>query len=586
MSPTIRVVREPAHFISTIWRHEGQPLRAAPEFANAGLTLRKIAFETEQPGYFGPANLVCDRPRTWDVMDAQLLASVNSDDNRGSRVHEGRIVGVPRTGVNEITIELEGWSKHAEDRDDVHMIFADRDLNSWFTATQQIKAGYGNQWKILDAQVVHDPEVGRPGIELVAAEDVANMTLGGGAETIMQYDGGPGLVKRIDIIKWFPSPWYSFSAPALTVYITTDDWSSFENNSTDFYDSGGMGPAWHSMTATTPRRMGVIDFTELTNPGYPVPEKSGWCWACAYGNHGITLRGSVNTTTKDFLGLYAWEMLKWVCLAYCQGWITKDENFDSTNPFVVPHFAARDRGTPLSVIEPLLLLGNASAIYPMDWGVKEGREVFFKTPGTYGQRWLMRADQGLTPSDEGPDAAERINGVWVEYNPGDGKLKSVGPSSIDGAGSTGTFDSLSSALKTNDPNHPATRANITRMEKLPVVPITNLAGAILLGQLYLAEKNRNEWRGTLVHRGMPRGGSVVGSLAYALEQPPYMVRAGDTMVDDWDQRGTANLERRIVHTSYDSDTPEEIQMTIGADPDRFDALIARLGATIEAKGVG
>jgi hypothetical protein len=211
----------------------------------------------------------------------------------------------------------------------------------------------------------------------------------------------------------------------------------------------------------------------------------------------------------------------------------------------------------------MLLLGGNS-FYPLDWMVYDDRTVLVASPGSYGTVWNFRRDEGSSPDSSGPDANERPNAVRVAWDDGTGATKTAAPNNI-------LADFTDNSLRIDDPTHPANVAGLNRYKTLNV-GVSTQAAATLLGQVYLADKNRQEWRGTVMvqgSRGLVRDGSQ-------LEFPVYMVRAGDRAVlgDDGDTR-----ERRIVGTSYDSES-RKVSVDIGPKPGYFDTLLARAGVVL------
>jgi hypothetical protein len=157
-----------------------------------------------------------------------------------------------------------------------------------------------------------------------------------------------------------------------------------------------------------------------------------------------------------------------------------------------------------------------------------------------------------------------LNGVMVTYDDGTGTQFTVGPP---GSGADTETAALISLSDTNPTNRDGAR-------HWPVISggITTEAGAILIGQLVMADRNNMEWRGDVKVVDQVR--DETGTW-----YPVSLVRAGDYIVveDDPDAR-----PRRIVNTKYDSANRSN-SLSVGARPDRLDTLLARLGVVLDGR---
>jgi hypothetical protein len=223
--------------------------------------------------------------------------------------------------------------------------------------------------------------------------------------------------------------------------------------------------------------------------------------------------------------------------------------------------------TALDAIESLLLLGGDSFL-PLDWYVWErgsdGKPTFgVATQDSHGTEWHARFSEGAEASDAGPDSGEMINGCIVSYDDGSGVKRSVGPPDS-GA------DSIQTSLRDLSDSNPANRTGGLHFLHFDA-GITFQAGAILIGRVILAERNRQEWRGDIVLKDSVR--DAAGNW-----HPVSMVRAGDRIVIEDDPADDVR-PRRVVNTSWSADN-QQVSCSIGAPPDRLDALLARLNVVL------
>jgi hypothetical protein len=529
--------------------HEGAPLRASPEEADVLDVPTQLDFETSLPGGHGPGNITLPRPDNWDPMDGALLASSRIFDQSGRNVHEGRVVGMPHTGVNEIQIQLEGWAKHLEANETAREIFVDRDKSHWTEpsrAYQIFLLGLGAGYE--SSEVATDVSAGVPALLLKLTD-----TWGTAHYCPSQYDAGSGLTVG--------SIYYDFVSSLfggdIEFYIRTDDNDGFTSAASSANLIAASGSGTHS--PTTPERFAHVQFGQPSAGG-----TDGFSYVLqllqliVFGAQGLSKQGSGADQ-----GYLVSDMVSYVVSKYAPLLNITPDSIEQTS-FVVPQAAFTDDTTAKAIVEALLLFGGSSG-YPLDYGVYDDRGFFLKSPGTYGDVWRVRRDEGAESLDQGPDVEGQINGVKVSYGDGTGTTLSVGP--------IGSGSDLETDLVTiTDPNHPRNKIGERAWKKLDA-GITSSGGATLLGQLYLNDKNTQEWRGDVSATGEQRDST--GNVS-----PPYMLRAGDRVVleDDPDTR-----ERRIVGTSYDSDK-RSVKLSIGQKPDRIDSLLARAGVVVSDLG--
>lgn len=542
--------------------------RATPDEGDPFRVPIETEFSTEMPGGHGAGHVVLERPDGWDVFDSQmLLGDCQSFDQAGVIAHKGRVASIPQTGVNEITVELEGWSKHLEDRQDFRQIFVDADQGAWTSPSTDMKeVALQGDWALGEGSWAPSQNDGLP--ELWEKTEAGTIK-----PWVMNMYWAPD---GVDIGSLFYA-WRQVNFVIPDTHLQFDAGLMSDDSSVAVQDSSsnfaGSGPGSGTVTASgTPRRNAWFEWWWNGGAGSWLGTEALIATQLAvYGTHGITQRGSQGATSHK--GYYASDMIDWIVDHYAPMVDSRSAagNVEATT-FVVPHAVFRDDMTPRAAIESLCLLGGSSA-YPLDWFVFESNLAdtelpcfFLKTPGTYGNDWRVRRDQGAIPDFAGLNAQDRPTEVKVKYNDG------VREQTVGGT-NTGAMTETTD-LETSDPNHPGKRLNTPIIHSINV-GINSEAGATLVGQVYLAEKNRAEWMGSISQTGQIKdaGGTV---------RMPYEVRAGDRVIDETD---SDTRERTISATTYNSNS-RTVSMTIGPRAQRFDLLLARLELAMMPLGVG
>jgi hypothetical protein len=538
---------EPSFLTHTFKLWDGSTIRSSPEEHEVlGLT-KSFTFQTDEHG-FGPADLILSRPESWDPMDAAMFAGLTTTDREGRLVYRGRVVGRPRNGVNEITVQCEGWSKHGDDNETAKTLFRHIDLSAWQGATSAKKIDLlPTRGQLSEPSVENDPTVGAPALALLLdGEWLATPLPFAGAF----FNAGVPLTslyaawKTVNATSAF---WTGFGR------LDTDDWNGVGDASADFLNGGASGAFTVNATQTN-RKWGIVGFQwdggAINQPGVSFDLR--FPTLASYGTS-LTKRG-----TEPNAGFYVSDMAPDIVGRFCPLWSTRPDSIEPTS-FIVPHADYREQGTTAGKMLDALSVFGGNGYYPLDWFVYD---VFYlRSPGNYGNTYRIRRSEGAESLDQGPDVSLMLNGIQVTYNPGDGTTRTIGPV---GSGS----DVETDQLRWTDPNHPANRAGVNVWKRLDAA-ITNQAGGILLGQLAMTQRNNQQWRGTVTQRGNVRDSN--GNV-----QPPYMIRALEQCVveDDPDLRS-----RRIVGTRYDEKS-RSVTLDIGQRPDRIDTVLARAGVLI------
>ena len=536
---------------------DGRVKRFGPDERDDGDIPKSIQFDTQAPGGFGSGSLVLPRPPKLRADDAKLFSHAWISGPGNKTAYEGRVTGVPQVGPSEIRLELEGWSAHLDDDETFQEIYSDIDFSHWQGASAQRKLDLIASYSFHDPSVV--PDAGQPSLQ---QGYTGNWNATTGRPYASAYYDAHGV--ELGSLYWAMKVDGRIS-PAdsnwnIEARLCDDDRSSNVN------DSGNLRPGTGSPQTGTVTASGVAKyFSELANwytnsGGGEGTEHAIW-WTClaVRSKHGLTPRGTESATEAK--GFYGSDVL-----AHALGKAapllnyTLNESIEQST-FVIPHLVFKEHTTVRQVIEQVTALGGASNV-PNDWGVYENREFYWRSPGSYGRTWRVRKDQVAEPTSEGPDASERISEIKITYRDGSGTNHTVGPP---GSGA----DYETPQLQDTDPQNPANRVGRKRHRE---VGITNQDGAVLIGQLLLAEANRVDWRGTTKIQG-----EATDSADNTL--PAYMVRAGDRIVIEDDEDPT---ERAINSTSYSHD---DMTMTAnsGASPHQLEVLLAQLAAVTDLK---
>lgn len=554
-----QVRQEPAFLTATIKLTDGRSLHVGPEDpADASTYIGaaiNISFETNRQGGFGPADIVVGRAPGWEATDSALLGDCTIYDRNGRVVHVSRVIGLPRTGVNEVEIQTEGYVNSLDDNHAAAEIFRDQDLASWLTYSNQRKINLlATRPTIVDLSAEFNASTGGNYLRGDTAGEGGSVRFGA------QYDAGAA---RLGAIYVLPHSRQNISDSdanwsIINRFCTDDVVSNAETfthtqfNSVPFgaFDVATTTKRWFDLAVDYAGTLGAT--TTVTFDLGPV---------VVYGQGGMALRpGSLAA------GYKVSEMVPYIVERWAPLLTTQPDSIEDTTYEVIQAKFTDPDTTAKTMIDALVLFGGNNA-YPLDYGVWENNVFHMHTPGNYGRRWRFRRDEGMEPDDQGPDASERWNGVIVSYNPGDGSTKTVGPPGSNSDVETDT-------LTITDPSQVWNAVGVKHWGRVDA-QIADVWGAALLGQLTVAEKNRQLWRGSVTVKG---GVKEFGSQA---ETPPYMIRAGDQFVveDDRDQR-----LRLIESTRYD-EKARACEVTVGAPPDRFETMLARAGVVLSGAGV-
>jgi hypothetical protein len=482
-----------------------------------------------------------------DRPDEQTFATVTVYDIGGSIVWRGRFRQFPRKHGNEYTVEpgAEGWIAHLTDRKDARALYRDMDINrwgEWSLARQETYRGLGFNPGAWNPDVMRN-DAGSPAIKFSATGAIPKSSL----ERL--YDAGGGLVVESLYCGLTLRGLTGATAElSVTARSTTDDNATGELSSSEQKANSSI-----SYTPTTAQRVMklVVEWSAsggATGTGYAVEFSD----PVVYGDHGLTLRG-----TEPNAGFYISDLVEHAV----QTWAPKlnVEDID-TNTVVVPHVTFLDPTDAGVMVQTF----NRAALW--DYGVYGRERFFFRQSDPDRLTWKLRLDKGTTLHFDGATGDEIINGVCVFYPDPSGRTKSVGPVGA-------LVDTEDASLSTDDASNPANKYGLTKHDAIQLSDPCVEETAILIGQLYLAQRSIPQRRGEVTVSGMtaihPRKGL----------RPSFEIRAGDyvQIVDSNDD--LLGAPRRVVDTDYEHDTRAN-QLTLDNRPDTVESLLALLGAEL------
>lgn len=531
---------------------DGRTQRWGPDELDAADVPTGLRFGTSMPGGF--RDLACSLLRRIDVdrPDEQTFATVTVYDIAGAIVWRGRFRQFPRKHGNEYTVEpgAEGWIAHLTDRKDARALYRDIDLTRWEPQPcVQRRINLATSYTFTDPQLRGDVTTGAPALVTTVNGDWTATVLPI-SEAIYNALGLP-----------IGSVYYAWKKNANAGSGATSwSWSVFlanEDTLATIDTSGDLeaaGPGSGTLTATsTARRFAAV---QLTYGAGPVTTKLdyevNWTTLAVHGDHGLTLRG-----TEPNAGFYISDLVEHAV----QTWAPKLNVDDiETNTVVVPHVTFLDPTDAGTMVQTF----NRAALW--DYGVYGRERFFFRQSDPDRLTWKLRLDKGTTLHFDGATGDEIINGVCVFYPDPSGRMRSVGPVGA-------LVDTEDSSLSSDDPSNPANKYGLTKHDSIQLSDPCVEETAILIGQLYLAQRSIPQRRGEVTVSGMtaihPRKGP----------RPSFEIWAGDyvQIVDSNDD--LLGAPRRVVDTDYEHDTRSN-QLTLDNRPDTVESLLALLGAEL------
>jgi hypothetical protein len=554
-----RIVREPSWLGLTVEAPDG-PVRCSPKEGDPLDVLTDSTIRTDLHGH-APCDLSLARPEgddgfyAGDRIRRWQYAPYRVFDEADRTVSEGRIVK-PRAGASEITLETEGWSKATEDDESASLIGVDRDLAPWREPGRARRISILSAWdQFTDPASEVDTTTGQPSLRLNVDGALSDSQFG---ISEAWYDlGRDGLGDLY--YAWEGSANAPNTVLTLEV-ITSDDDSTSTETSGDRYASGTTGEEYLSSIITpTARRFVAFSLRNKAVSAYTGERAVQLSQVSVWADHGLTKRG-----TAPDQGLYVSDIAPYIVGRWCPLLNINTRSIEQTS-FVLPHWVQREATTVAAMLDSLTLFGG-NTFLPLDWYVFDNRELEMKSPDNHGRVWRTRLSEGVEVDDAGDDATTRISGVKVSYTNGSGSEHTIGPP---GSGS----DTETTDLLDTNPANPVNYAKgVSGKIRNVQMGITFEAGATLMGQVVLADANRQKWSGDVKLKGHVREHGSGGA-----EEPVYMVRTFDRGIVEDDPDVS---ERRITATSYTT-RDRTNTVTIGTPPERFPTLAARAGVVLE-----
>lgn len=506
-----------------------------------------VSWDTEMPGGFGPGQMTVPLPENLTKDDQLLYADVRVYGPGNRTLAEGYVTGVPRSQRGLATVQWAGHSTVLSRIQNFRAIIVDRDYGNWNGPSRARRVQLdGTARDAADPSVEWDGA--QPALKLSVSGPVAR-----GIEAGAWYNAGTARIESVYYAISGNSAWAG-AGLAATLGGTDDDLGA----NGDISPGLALDGAHRYWSPDRPRKW-ITARAVRTAAGLVAQEYDSHWRLAAYGNHGIPLRGA------DPKGVYAGDVINYI-ISQSPLHGTLGDSIEETT-WVIPHLAWHEDVSLQQAIEDVTAFGG-SQLQRNDWGAYEGKEFFWRTPGTYGKTWHVRREQLADPSGDGPDADRRIAGVKVNYQDAAGETRSAGP-----PGSNSDYETPD--LLDADPDNPAHRIPGMWLTvdggTLPADPATGIPqAAINIGTVVLNDRNRLFWRGT-----MSTSGTVEDE--HGNPYPVAMIRAGDRIVVDDDPDPT---EIPVNSTSY-TDDGESISLNLGARPDGEETMLAQLAAVTE-----
>ena len=543
----------------------GDEIRFGPDEADAGDIPISTQSGTEADWGYAESSVVLKRPDDLTALDGHLFKGVTQTDEDGEVISQGRILGLPRVGVNEIEIDCEGPLAALDDNETIREVYRDIDLSRWTDSPSTerqlaLLPQSGIYFRLDQGSVEVQPDsTGRPAVRLALSRLVYSATARPQVET--WYDSGGVAIGSV---------YYAYDdsngaggkltggAPGWGVYLQLSDDDKGTTREFTAELSGAASTGTLSATGVA-KKFAFLMMNYGDSAGSPIDgEWTAWFRNLAvYGTHGLTKRG-----TEPAAGFYASDIVRHALSLGGPGLPIAPDGIEES-AFIIPHLPFREDGTARRIIDAASVFGAAGSV-PPDYGCYEDG-FFWRSPGSYGREWHVRLSEGIEANNDGPSGEERCNGFKVIYTDGAGTSHSVGP-----PGSNSDYETVD--LLDSDPANPVNAAGLAARFRSRTVGITSQAGAVLIGQLLMAEANDTTRTGSTTIRG--KVFDAAGN-----EYMPRLMRFGDSLVVEDDEGDTT--AHRIRSTSRQDET---VTVTVGPKPRRSETLLARLAAAITPLG--
>lgn len=541
-----------------ITNRDGSTSRFGADESSVSRIVLDLTFDTKLNGGYDTASVTVPKPDEFDSAAAKDFEAIRvyiAETNE--TLYAGRVSGTPQVDETSISIDAEGWSNHLNDDKTVTETFLARDLSAWGEPSTQRKINVlaigaydysKSSVSTSDASGASGPAILITYSEFGTLLEIAEVWYRG--------------VNEIGQIK------YDYIVPKAGTEIEGSLHSSTDLVGTEL----SAASKTYGITAEPNQTLLVPEGSKyaIIQQVYPgsftgssTGDTYGWANLRVKGRHGLTAYSEgaeEGFRVSDMAGYIVEKFAPLLRFTTGLGGTIEPTTYPVT------HADYQDETTAGTMLSDLSIYGGNN-FFALDYGCygDDGKEFFLRTPGTYGKTWIARTDTDAQDTSAGPDSTSFINGIKIVFDPnGSGEKKSVGPPD---SGSTVELVSLAD----EDPTNPANNDGAHHWE-VRDIGIAEETAAILVGELELATRNNQDWRGDIVLKGNVE--DEAGNFF-----PVGLVRSGDEIVvaNDEDTR-----PRRIVSTSY---KPGEVSVSIGAPPDRISAILARIGNNEQSRGV-
>lgn len=459
---------------------------------------------------------------------------------------DGRQAEFPsQTDEIKVSPLAEGYAAALEDDQTFRAIYVDLDLGHWQ------EAPLAERLRLVNANIVYGSDYSTSRRLGLVMTGVTGKSIPNNSQVGVFYVCPTGL--KIAKLGYQVGQANTTSVDQSAPFLATDG--------PDFTTSDGYNPTMDDtirlLTLNTARKIFQIQSRASAGhtPGGAVPYAKWVRSAAVFGNHGLTTYARANAHP----GLLGSDIVPNILsraapqLKYTTG---ADGTIQPSPDVVIPHLVFLDPVSAGKAIEKL------NAYYLRNWAVWDDLLFYWHEPESRGRKWIARIGQGARLKMQGETSEEVWTGVIVRYQTGSGDTLTIGPTAAT------VVDATSSYLEVTDPTNDALAHGVRRWAMLDLPVVTDQAGAIQIGNLWLAEANAKRSRGEIVLVDKVRDDH--GVTADVAE-----VRAGDRVeVADSD-----DTTRTIISVEYDDDS-QTVSCALDSTPHTLDALYERLGVSL------
>ncbi len=476
--------------------------RLAPDESNVDDWLLSADYETQIPGGFSTGTVTIPRAFSLEDADRYSNARIEVRDAGGDLHYKGIIIRASQDGETNTRLECVGESMLLEINRAFMWFYVHQRMGDWrgpSVARQLYLTAAGTD--VSEGSVVAGPIDGNPAIK-VSIEG--------------PWDRG----KQCELFLDTPLPiglFYSAWQKNGVVDHTDGQWGwgmGLGNDDTtmsgeDFDDLRSAGPGTHEIEGDGTQHLARIRMRYGTAAGGDGVEYSIFHTVAAlYGTHGLTPIDDPTATLGS--PLRASDIIAHAIATGAPD-VTLDPLEIEDSGLPVYDCANFQPSTVRALIEELSSRGTKDFEIP-DWGCYES--YFWRSPGSYGQTWVISREEADEITTDGPDTENRVSGVFVTYRDGAGTTHTVGPP---GSDADETFDELADTDLANP--GAAFNKNWIAVD----AGVTSQTGAVDYGIVKMRDLNRLRWKGSITIVGKIR--DAAGNL-----HANGKVRAGDQLI--------------------------------------------------------